>query len=170
MLRGRLGLEPGQQPPVACGRLDRLRALADLRPDFEAAVRLSPNCARAPFCTRFDNPCRVVLTGWGVGERHWGGLAQKARVKAEWLVLKPQGLSLQQTMVFPALGTFREAHPGLDVHLVTTDEVLADPTLLPLEYRILGVRPLTPERPRSTCDARPAGCYSDGLFRPCSTA
>ena len=27
----------------------------------------------------------VVLNGWGVGEAHWGGLAQKARVKADWL-------------------------------------------------------------------------------------
>lgn len=40
----------------------------------------------------------VVLTGWGVGERHWGGLSQMARVKAEWLVPKPEGLSLHQTM------------------------------------------------------------------------
>ncbi|HEX9374303.1 MAG TPA: acryloyl-CoA reductase, partial [Roseiflexaceae bacterium] len=40
----------------------------------------------------------VVLTGWGVGERHWGGLAQKARVKGDWLVPLPQGLSLEQTM------------------------------------------------------------------------
>lgn len=41
---------------------------------------------------------RVVLTGWGVGERHWGGLAQLARVRADWLVPLPQGLSLQQAM------------------------------------------------------------------------
>lgn len=40
----------------------------------------------------------VVLTGWGVGERHWGGLSQMARVRAEWLVPRPQGLSLHQTM------------------------------------------------------------------------
>ncbi|WP_018464932.1 MDR family oxidoreductase [Calidithermus timidus] len=40
----------------------------------------------------------VVLTGWGVGERHWGGLSQMARVRAEWLVPKPQGLSLHQAM------------------------------------------------------------------------
>ena len=33
----------------------------------------------------------VILTGWGVGERHWGGLAQKARVKADWLVPLPAG-------------------------------------------------------------------------------
>ena len=34
---------------------------------------------------------RVVLTGWGLGERHWGGFAQKARVKAGWLVKAPDG-------------------------------------------------------------------------------
>ena len=27
-----------------------------------------------------------MLTGWGVGERHWGGLAERARVKADWLL------------------------------------------------------------------------------------
>ena len=45
---------------------------------------------------------RVVLTGWGLGERHWGGFAQKARVKAGWLVKAPDGLSNLQAM---AIGT-----------------------------------------------------------------
>lgn len=45
---------------------------------------------------------QVVLTGWGVGERHWGGLAELARVKADWLVPLPAGLTLQQSM---AIGT-----------------------------------------------------------------
>ncbi|HAR09434.1 MAG TPA: hypothetical protein DCR98_13545, partial [Cobetia sp.] len=31
----------------------------------------------------------VLLTGWGVGERHWGGLAERMRVKPEWLVKRP---------------------------------------------------------------------------------
>lgn len=44
----------------------------------------------------------VVLTGWGVGERHSGGYSQKTRAKASWLVKRPDGLSLQQTM---AIGT-----------------------------------------------------------------
>ena len=35
----------------------------------------------------------VLLNGWGVGETHWGGLAQKARVKADWLVSLPAGLT-----------------------------------------------------------------------------
>ena len=44
----------------------------------------------------------VVLTGWRVGEAHWGGYAQKARVKADWLVPLPDGLTLRQAM---AIGT-----------------------------------------------------------------
>jgi acrylyl-CoA reductase (NADPH) len=45
---------------------------------------------------------RVVLTGWGVGESHSGGLAQRARVKGDWLVALPAGLSTRQAM---AIGT-----------------------------------------------------------------
>lgn len=45
---------------------------------------------------------RVVLNGWGVGEKHWGGLAKQARVKGDWLVPLPEGLSLRQAM---AIGT-----------------------------------------------------------------
>ena len=44
----------------------------------------------------------VVLNGWGVGEAHWGGLAQKARVKADWLVPLPAGMAPSQAM---AIGT-----------------------------------------------------------------
>jgi acrylyl-CoA reductase (NADPH) len=45
---------------------------------------------------------RVVLNGWGVGESHSGGLAQRARVKGDWLVALPDGLSTRQAM---AIGT-----------------------------------------------------------------
>jgi acrylyl-CoA reductase (NADPH) len=44
----------------------------------------------------------VILTGWRVGEVHWGGYAGKAQVKAEWLVRRPERLSARQTM---AIGT-----------------------------------------------------------------
>lgn len=44
----------------------------------------------------------VLLNGWGVGESHWGGLAQRARVKADWLVPLPEGLTARQAM---AIGT-----------------------------------------------------------------
>jgi acrylyl-CoA reductase (NADPH) len=45
---------------------------------------------------------KVVLTGWRVGEAHWGGYAQKARVKADWLVPLPEGLTTRAAM---AVGT-----------------------------------------------------------------
>ena len=44
----------------------------------------------------------MVLTGWRVGETHWGGYAQKARVKGEWLVALPAGLTPPRAM---AIGT-----------------------------------------------------------------
>ena len=44
----------------------------------------------------------VVLTGWRVGEAHWGGYAERARVKADWLVPLPEGLTLARSM---AIGT-----------------------------------------------------------------
>ncbi|WP_341644358.1 acrylyl-CoA reductase (NADPH) [Thauera sp. SDU_THAU2] len=44
----------------------------------------------------------VVLNGWGVGETHWGGLAQKARLNGDWLVPLPAAFTPQQAM---AIGT-----------------------------------------------------------------
>ncbi len=46
----------------------------------------------------------VVLNGWGVGERHWGGLAQKARVKSDWLVTLPDAFTTEQAMVIGTAG------------------------------------------------------------------
>lgn len=45
---------------------------------------------------------RVVHNGWGVGETHWGGLAQKARLKGDWLVALPKAFTARQAM---AIGT-----------------------------------------------------------------
>ncbi|KAF1855613.1 hypothetical protein Lal_00001563 [Lupinus albus] len=45
---------------------------------------------------------KVLLDGWGVGETHWGGLAQKARLKADWLIPLPAGFTPRQAM---AIGT-----------------------------------------------------------------
>jgi len=44
----------------------------------------------------------VVVTGWGLGETHWGGLAQKARLKSEWLLPLPRAYTTRQAM---AVGT-----------------------------------------------------------------
>ncbi|MEA3233485.1 oxidoreductase [Pseudomonas mosselii] len=51
---------------------------------------------------RYQPGDRVLLNGWGVGEGHWGGLAQKARLNADWLIPHPQGLNERQSM---AIGT-----------------------------------------------------------------
>ncbi|OUD10943.1 oxidoreductase [Marivivens niveibacter] len=51
---------------------------------------------------RYKAGDKVVLTGWRVGEAHWGGYSQKARVKADWLVPLPNGLTTRQAM---AVGT-----------------------------------------------------------------
>jgi acrylyl-CoA reductase (NADPH) len=44
----------------------------------------------------------VILNGWGVGEKHWGGLAQKARLNGDWLVPMPSQFTPRQCM---AIGT-----------------------------------------------------------------
>lgn len=44
----------------------------------------------------------VLLNGWGVGETHWGGLAQKARLNGDWLIPLPAAFSPRQAM---AIGT-----------------------------------------------------------------
>ncbi len=51
---------------------------------------------------RYKAGDKVVLTGWRVGESHWGGYAQKARVKADYLVPLPASLDTRQAM---AVGT-----------------------------------------------------------------
>ncbi len=63
--------------------------------DFAGTVERSQSPEFAP-----GDP--VVLTGWRVGETRWGGYAEKARVKAEWLVRRPDGLGSRQAM---AIGT-----------------------------------------------------------------
>lgn len=47
---------------------------------------------------------RVVVTGWGLGETRWGGLAQKARLKAEWLLRLPAGYGTRDAMVIGTAG------------------------------------------------------------------
>jgi acrylyl-CoA reductase (NADPH) len=46
----------------------------------------------------------VILNGWGVGESHWGGLSQMARVSGDWLIAKPQTLSAQDCMSIGTAG------------------------------------------------------------------
>ena len=63
--------------------------------DFAGTVEASDDQRYAP-------GDKVVLTGWRVGEAHWGGYAEKARVNADWLVPLPSGLSTRDAM---AVGT-----------------------------------------------------------------
>ncbi len=63
---------------------------------------------------------QVVLNGWGVGEVHWGGLAQKARLKGDWLVPLPERFSPQQAMAIGTAGyTAMLCVLGLERHGVT---------------------------------------------------
>jgi acrylyl-CoA reductase (NADPH) len=54
--------------------------------------------------TRYQAGDNVVLTGWGVGEGHWGGMAEKACLKADWLVPLPSGMSSKQSMMIGTAG------------------------------------------------------------------
>lgn len=80
-----------------------------MQPD-NGLVRSYPHVAGIDFAgtvedssdSRFQVGDQVVLTGWGVGEKHWGGFAQKARVDADWLVPLPQDLTTREAM---AIGT-----------------------------------------------------------------
>jgi acrylyl-CoA reductase (NADPH) len=63
--------------------------------DFAGTVETSTDA-------RYKPGDKVVLTGWRVGEAYWGGYAEKARVKADWLVPLPDGLTTRQAM---AVGT-----------------------------------------------------------------
>ena len=63
--------------------------------DFAGTVTASENADYKP-------GDKVVLNGWDVGEKHWGGLATKASVKGEWLVPLPAAFDTRQAM---AIGT-----------------------------------------------------------------
>ena len=65
----------------------------------------------------------VVLNGWGVGEGHWGGLAQKARLKGEWLVPLPAAFTPHQAMAIGTAGyTAMLCVMALERHGVTPDK------------------------------------------------
>ncbi|KHN89999.1 oxidoreductase [Pectobacterium actinidiae] len=65
--------------------------------DFVGTVRHSDS-------DRFAVGQPVILTGWGVGENHWGGLAQQARVKSDWLVPLPASLNARKAMILGTAG------------------------------------------------------------------
>ena len=78
--------------------------------DFAGTVESSDDA-------RYKPGDRVVLTGWRVGEVWWGGYAQKARVKADWLVPLPDGLTSKQAMAVGTAGlTAMLAVQALEAH------------------------------------------------------
>ncbi len=78
--------------------------------DFAGTVEVSEDA-------RYKPGDKVVLTGWRVGESHWGGYAQKARVKADWLVPLPQGLTPRAAMAVGTAGlTAMLAVMALETH------------------------------------------------------
>jgi acrylyl-CoA reductase (NADPH) len=66
---------------------------------------------------------QVVLTGWRVGETHWGGYATRARVKGDWLVALPRGLAARQAMAIGTAGfTAMLAVMALEAHGIGPDQ------------------------------------------------
>ena len=86
--------------------------------DFAGTVETSSD-------ERYKAGDKVVLTGWRVGEAHWGGYAQKARVKADWLVPLPNGLDARQAMAVGTAGfTAMLAVMALEDHGIKKGPVL----------------------------------------------
>ncbi|MCA4909836.1 MAG: oxidoreductase, partial [Methylobacterium sp.] len=78
--------------------------------DFAGMVEASDDA-------RYKPGDKVVLTGWRVGEIWWGGYAEKARVKADWLVPLPAGLTTRQAMAVGTAGfTAMLAVMALEAH------------------------------------------------------
>ena len=99
-----------------------------LSPNGGGIVRNWPHVAGIDFAgtveasvdARYKPGDKVVLTGWRVGEVHWGGYAQKARVRADWLVPLPDGLTTRQAMAVGTAGfTAMLAVLALEEHGVT---------------------------------------------------
>jgi|28_taG_2_1085356.scaffolds.fasta_scaffold00042_27 acrylyl-CoA reductase (NADPH) len=83
--------------------------------DFAGTVESSADA-------RYKAGDKVVLTGWRVGEAHWGGYAQKARVRADWLVPLPGGLDTRQAMAVGTAGfTAMLAVMALEDHGMSKD-------------------------------------------------
>ncbi len=96
-----------------------------LSPGGGGLVRTYPHVAGVDFAGRVETSSdpryragdRVVLTGWRVGETHWGGYAQKARVRADWLVPLPEAISTRQAMAIGTAGlTSMLAIVALEAH------------------------------------------------------
>lgn len=84
--------------------------------DFAGTVEVSSSDAYKP-------GDKVVLTGWRVGEAWWGGYSQKARVKSEWLVPLPDGITTRNAMAVGTAGfTAMLAIMALEDHGLEPDQ------------------------------------------------
>ena len=84
--------------------------------DFAGTVEASDD-------PRYSAGDKVVLTGWRVGEAYWGGYSEKARVKADWLVPLPAGLTTRQAMAVGTAGfTAMLAVMALEDHGLSPDQ------------------------------------------------
>ncbi len=84
--------------------------------DFAGTVAASED-------SRYAVGDRVVLTGWRVGELWWGGYAQRARVKADWLVPLPESLAARSAMAIGTAGlTAMLSIMALEDHGLTPDQ------------------------------------------------
>ena len=89
---------------------------------------LIPGIDFAGTVTASDNPDwkagdAVILNGWGVGESHHGGHAERARVKGDWLIRRPEGMSATECMAVGTAGyTAMLAVMALEEHGVTPDK------------------------------------------------
>jgi acrylyl-CoA reductase (NADPH) len=145
--------------------------------DFAGVVEASTD-------TRYGVGDKVVLTGWRVGEAHWGGYATKARVKADWLVPLPDAISPRAAMAVGTAGlTAMLAVMALEDHGLSPDkgEVLvtgaaggvgsvATAILAHLGYRVVAVtgRPETESYLRDLGAARilPRAEIAETVKRP----
>jgi acrylyl-CoA reductase (NADPH) len=148
--------------------------------DFAGTVEASEDARYAP-------GDKVILTGWRVGEVHWGGYAERARLKADWLVPLPDGLTTRQAMAIGTAGfTAMLAVQALEDHGLTPDkgEVLvtgaaggvgsvATTLLATLGYRVAAVtgRPETESYLRDLGAARliPRADLAETVKRPLET-
>ncbi len=77
--------------------------------------------------TASDNPDfaegdAVILNGWGVGEGHWGGYAERARVNGDWLIKRPDAISAKRAMAIGTAGyTAMLCVMALEAHAITPD-------------------------------------------------
>ncbi|MFW5652411.1 MAG: MDR family oxidoreductase [Planctomycetota bacterium] len=91
--------------------------------DFVGTVETSEN-------PRYTAGQHVILNGWRVGEVHWGGYAEKARVRGSWLVPMPEGFTPEDTMILGTAGytamlaVMALEHQGLSPEAAAGREVL----------------------------------------------